>query len=621
MVLNAALWMVVVGGVVAWVMAYGIGANDVANAFATSVGSHTLKLKWAIVIAAIMETLGAILLGGSVSDTISGGVANPLAFKSTPDVFAYGMMCALTGAAIWLLVATYWELPVSTTHSIVGGVMGFALVYGGPSAVVWNKRISEFPFVSGVLAIVLSWFVSPVLAGLISSALFVVLRTFVLRSKNSAARAIWCLPILLAITIFVNLTFILLTGAKKVIKLPASTLTFILLKGAKKVIKLPASTSLMICGICAVGGAIIGGAIGVPLLFRSKKRWDAVLADHEALPEESKDPLAAVNLSRSKEGSGLPNFLKTIEVDPEDKSLRAWCTRARNALTGGLNADVFACIGEDDGLHNIHASAEKFDPRVEQVFKYLQVISAAAVSFAHGANDVANAVGPFAAIYGIYQTGAISTKSAVEPWMLGGIGSTGIVIGLATWGWRIMRVLGVKMTAITPCRGFTMETTTALVTAFGSYLGIPLSTTQTHVGSTTGVGLSEGRRDAVKWGLLLKMFAGWVFTLFVGAIISGVLFAWGTYAPNISGAAEQNRLAASMAKGMTEMLGALNATGVKDAALAPVLAQLNATMNPTVGVFPSTATSATDLANLMDQTNTIFGRYVRLPAWISRTVG
>lgn len=594
MALEGSLWMVVVGGIVAWVMSYGIGANDVANAFATSVGSHTLKLKWAIVIAAVMETLGAIFLGGSVSDTISGGVANPEAFAAMPECFAYGMLCAVTAAAIWLLFATYYELPVSTTHSIVGGVMGFALVYGGVGAVVWNKRIPEFPFISGVLSIVVSWFVSPVIAGAISAGLFFLLRTFVLRSKDSVVRAIWCLPILLAITIFVNLCFILL-------------------KGAKKVINLPVSTSMMICGVSGVGAAVIGGAIGMPLLFRAKKRWDKIMESHQSL-EEGQDKDAGsfepVHLGHSSKGSNLPSFMQTKEIDPDDKSLKAFMYRIRNAVFSGINADVFECIGEDDALHNIHASAERFDPRTEQVFKYLQVISAAAVSFAHGANDVANAVGPFAAIYGVWQTGAISKKSAVEPWMLGGIGSTGIVVGLATWGWRIMRVLGVKMTCITPSRGFTMETTTALVTAFGSYLGIPLSTTQTHVGSTTGVGLTEGRKDSVKWKLLAKMFAGWVFTLVVGAAISAVLFAWGTYAPNLNSATAKNQLTASMAQGMSEMLTTAKLAGVNDPRLAPTIAKLNATINRKGG-FPSTAVPAGVMAELMNITNAIYDAGLR----------
>jgi phosphate/sulfate permease len=183
-------------------------------------------------------------------------------------------------------------------------------------------------------------------------------------------------------TLFTNQTTHRPTHPPTLPPLPRS-LCFILLKGAKKVISLPVGTSLWICAVAGVGAAIIGGAVGMPLLFKARKRWDAEVEDQEAQGKN----IADVHLSRSaKSGTGLPNFLKTIEVDKDDNSVSAWLKRARNAATSGINADVFECIGEDDGLHAIHASAERFDPRAEQVFKYLQVISAAAVSFAHGAN-------------------------------------------------------------------------------------------------------------------------------------------------------------------------------------------------------------------------------------------
>jgi len=286
------------------------------------------------------------------------------------------------------------------------------------------------------------------------------------------------------------------------------------------------------------------------------------------------------------------------DVDSGDKSGAAWLQRVKNALFGGMQADIFVAVECDQGLSDIHESAEKFSPIVEQVFKYLQIISASAMSFAHGANDVANAVGPFAAIYGIYQYGYISSKSTVEIWMLAGIGATGIVVGLATYGWKIVRVLGVKVTCITPCRGFTMETTTALVTAFGSYLGIPLSTTQTHVGSTTGVGLAEGRKGAVKWSQLLRMFAGWVFTLLVGMAISATLFAWGTYAPSKPSAFQIIQYQQGIQAATDAQLAALNAAAqANPMGVPPGLANLSngwtdMTNSTSKHPWPSTTTPA-----------------------------
>eukprot|EP00775_Hariotina_reticulata_P006951 gene6951-7167_t len=477
-------WIVVVGGIVAWFMAYGIGANDVANAFATSVGSRTLKLKWAIAIAVVMETMGAIFLGGSVSSTISGGVADPKTFQYTPDIFAYGMLCALTAAAIWLIFATYQELPVSTTHSIVGGVIGFALVYGGSKAVIWAGRTKSFPYFTGVVVIVASWFISPLMSGIMAYLLFTLLRVLVLRGPNAPKKSIWCLPVLLLITLFVNMFFILY-------------------KGAKNIVKLPITTSLYASAAAGGGAALLGVVIGVPLLLKQLKVWDNTIADYEKSGKVVPNILPTLRGKQEKEGkTALPAWMMFKEVDQDDQSVNGYIQRAKNAMFGGLQADIFEAVDDDASLQDIHEGAEKFDPRTEQVFKYLQIISAAAMSFAHGANDVANAVGPFAAIYGIYQYGYISSKSTVEIWMLAGIGATGIVVGLATYGWKIVRVLGVKLTAITPCRGFTMETTTALVTAFGSYLGIPLSTTQTHVGSTTDAAAPLAARD---WPLLMLL--------------------------------------------------------------------------------------------------------------------
>jgi sodium-dependent phosphate transporter len=200
----------------AFFTAFGIGANDVANAFATSVGSKALTIRKAMVIAAFCEFGGAVLLGGQVSETIRSGISNPECFTQMPAVLMWGMCCVCLAVGMWLLLATYLELPVSTTHSAVGGVIGFTIVAVGADCVVWGEETDSFPFVKGVGAIVLSWVFSPVLSGLVSGLAYFVTRYFVLRAPNSTERALLTYPLLVAFCVTVCVTYIVIKGAKGV---------------------------------------------------------------------------------------------------------------------------------------------------------------------------------------------------------------------------------------------------------------------------------------------------------------------------------------------------------------------------------------------------------------------
>eukprot|EP00951_Prasinocladus_malaysianus_P021554 scaffold178316_cov41-Prasinocladus_malaysianus.AAC.2 len=230
------LWIVVCGAFLSFFVAYGIvgmfdfhricasrrkygrlkiqnRANDVANAFGSSVGSKAITIKQALVIAGIFEFLGAVLLGANVTKTVRKGIADYTAFVDAPELYMYGMLCVLLSTGIWLILASYYELPVSTTHSTVGGVIGFAVCAGGGSAVLWYAPSDTFPYVKGVASIVLSWVLSPLLSGIFSVILFLAVRTFVLRSQNSYARSWWVFPVLVFVTVLINAFFIIYKGA------------------------------------------------------------------------------------------------------------------------------------------------------------------------------------------------------------------------------------------------------------------------------------------------------------------------------------------------------------------------------------------------------------------------
>ena len=513
-------WVVICGALLSLFVAYGIGANDVANAFGSSVGSKAITIKQALVIAAIFEFGGAVLLGANVTKTVRKGIADYEQFLDAPELYMYGMLCVLLATGIWLILASYYELPVSTTHSTVGGIIGMAVCARGWDAVTWYKKSSSFPFMKGVASIVLSWIFSPVLSGIFAMLLFGSVRIAVLRSNNSYQRSWWVFPILVFLTVVVN-SF------------------FIIFKGAKAKIKLELTTAIWVSFVIGTVAAIIVAVGVVPFL---RKKVDATF-EAKAAAEAGGE-------------AGKEAFVKDVET-LEDEST-GW-KKFSNAMMSGVNHDVHEIIDEEGDVHDIHEFSEKFDPMTEESFKYLQVFTAICDAFSHGANDVANSIGPFAAIWSIYNNTGIQAKSAVPIWILC-LGGFGIVIGLATYGYKIMCAIGVKMCRITPSRGFAIELGAAIVIVIGSQLGIPLSTTHCQVGATTGVGMLEGVAKGVNWKLLAKVGAGWIMTLVIVGCSSAAFFAQGAYAPSVINLDEKNSLQSNMEGNAAAMVLALNQT-------------------------------------------------------------
>ena len=403
--------LLILGCIFGFFMAWGIGANDVANAMGTSVGARALTVAQAIMVACIFEFAGAYLAGGEVTSTIRKGIIDATVISETPELLVFGMLASLLAAGIWLLIASYFGWPVSTTHSIVGAIVGFAAVGIGVDVVQWPK----------VASIVASWVVSPVMAGTISFLLFTSVRKLILKKEDPFMSAKRYVPFYMFLAGFV-----------------VAMVTF--LKGLKHV--------------------------GLDFTATESVSWSLVFALIIAL-------LGALLLQR-------------IDNTAKEK-----------------NGAMF------DG--------------VERIFAILMVFTACAMAFAHGSNDVANAIGPVAAIVSVVQSGGeITAKSLIPPWILL-IGASGIVIGLAMLGFRVMMTVGRAITELTPSRGFAAELAAAGTVVIASGTGLPISTTHTLVGAVLGVGLARGI-GAINLSVVGKIILSWIVTLPVGAGLSILFF-------------------------------------------------------------------------------------------------
>jgi len=473
-------WLVIAGGIGSFIASMGIGSNDAANAFATSVGSKALTIKQAAGLAVIFETAGAILMGNHVTDTIRKGIADYTCFENNPELLMYGCFWVIIAVTIWLFTASYLEMPVSTTHSCVGGMIGMTIALVGSDCVIWYKITDTFPYIGGVGGIILSWFISPIFSAIISSSLFSLLRLLVLRAPYSSYRLNIAYPILVGTTLLINSFFIIYKGAKGI-----------------GLHELPLSQVLIIC--FTIGG--VGTIITIPLVPKIKK-----IVNKKYLNETTTSNDIEINNIMEQQ----------IELNINSKK-------------------------QLDTVTNLHIQAEKFDPKIEEVFKYLQIFTAICDSFSHGANDVANAVGPFAAIYLIYrENGSLNKKLDMGSdayWILG-IGGLGIAIGLIVYGKRIIRAIGDKLCKITPSRGSCIELGSALIIIAGSRLKIPLSTTHCQVGATVGIGILEnkncnGKIEGINHWILIKTAFGWIITCIVVGLTAGLFSAQGAYGPTV----------------------------------------------------------------------------------------
>ncbi len=392
-------------------MSWGIGANDVANAMGTSVGSGAITVRHAIIIAAIFEFSGALIAGGNVTNTIRNGIIDPDVMAGSPEILILGMLAALLAAAVWLMIASWRGWPVSTTHSIVGAVIGFALAAIGTEAVAWPK----------VTQIAASWVVSPVLGGAISFMLMLSIRRLIIDTEQpfqSAKR--WGPVYVFLVGFFISLVT--------------------LFKGLSHLnIQLSVGMSFVSALLFGVLLALVG--------------W---------------------------------NMIRKVQLDPA--------------------AD-----------RSFHYSS------VEKVFTPMMVFTACAMAFAHGSNDVANGIGPMAAVVGIVKSGGVVAKESALPLWILVLGGSGIVIGLATMGYRVMQTIGTGITELTPSRGFCATLAAAATVVLASRTGLPVSTTHIAVGAVIGVGLARGI-GAIDLRVIGGIAASWIITLPAGGLLAALFY-------------------------------------------------------------------------------------------------
>jgi sodium-dependent phosphate transporter len=486
--------IVIFGGLFSFLAAMGIGANDVANAYATAVGSKALSIKQAVVLASVFETSGAILMGSHVSKTIRKGIADYECFEDDPGPLMYGCMCVCLCVGLWLFVASKYEMPVSTTHSCVGGMIGMTMALKGVNCVNWYEEKELFPYVGGVAGIVLSWVLSPLFSAIISSTLFVIIRQVILRSKDSFERTTYLFPILIGGTVTLNSFFIIYKGAKG--------------------LELD-ETPLDVACAWSFG---IGGIAGILIIpFIPKMKANALQSINNK----------AIDVPEEEEHK--------VELEVENKKDR--CFELVKYVNDSINVDLDDIVKEDQAVSNIHNNAEVFDQSTEEYFKSLQVFTAICDSFSHGANDVANSIGPFMAIYMISKEGAVDKENdfGSDAYLFLLLGGVGISLGLLLYGYKILHAIGTKLCKLTPSRGSTIELSSAIVIITGTRLEIPLSTTHCQVGATMGVAALEDPYTCKGMNLriIFKCIAGWVITLLVVGSSTALLTAQGAYTPEV----------------------------------------------------------------------------------------
>uniref|UniRef100_A0A8C6UYP5 Phosphate transporter n=1 Tax=Neogobius melanostomus TaxID=47308 RepID=A0A8C6UYP5_9GOBI len=584
------MWLLILGFIIAFVLAFSVGANDVANSFGTAVGSGVVTLRQACILATVFETVGSVLLGAKVSETIRNGIIDVQMYNGSEHVLMAGSVSAMFGSAVWQLSASFLKLPISGTHCIVGATIGFSMVARGHQGVRWME----------LLRIVASWFLSPILSGIMSAILFYFVRRFILNKEDPVPSGLRALPIFYAITMGVNLFSILFTGAPLLgldrvpwwgtlcISVGCALLTalivwFVVCPRLKKKIRksvlcrknscCPCETPLME-NSCSkqvqaeqlqapapppktppassekvafrLGGSEeadldhnemetkdsdintgLNGSFG-PMMLTDPHSVGECIGDSDTEERPIRRNNSYTSYTMAIYGiQGDPKYKDVVDGNLQRRSRVESCSSYTSSVTTGSVAqeDVTQVVAvetmkepteEEDEL-------ELDQPAVFLLFRFLQVLTACFGSFAHGGNDVSNAIGPLVALWLLYESGSVASNSPTPIWLLL-YGAVGICTGLWVWGRRVIQTLGKDLTPITPSSGFSIELASALTVVLASNIGLPVSTTHCKVGSVVAVGWLRSRKS-VDWHLFRNIFIAWFVTVPISGLISAAIMA------------------------------------------------------------------------------------------------
>uniref|UniRef100_A0AC34Q2K7 Phosphate transporter n=1 Tax=Panagrolaimus sp. JU765 TaxID=591449 RepID=A0AC34Q2K7_9BILA len=473
-------WMIILGFIIAFILAFAIGANDTANSFGTSVGSKVLTLHSAYILASIFESLGAALLGYKVTDTMRKGVVDLSVYNGSEVELMLGQISVLTGCGSWLLIATFFKLPVSTTHSIVGATLGYSILLRGTQGIRWSKVTNIFA----------SWILSPLLSGMVSIIFYIFISHAVLRRERPLRCGLILLPGLYFLCVSVNIFAIMYDGSSYL--------------GFDK-------WNVWQVALCSGG---IGLAVGLGVqLFASQriKRWIIATTPLDDSP--------IVPIIQSSGHTSVPPIINGVHSD----STRALLHEKQHSPSPTLVKGQDKCGKSAKSWLSwfIHHDAVE-DPRASKLFDFLQILTACFAGFAHGGNDVSNAIAPLVSLYLIYTEGTVLQTGQTPVYLLI-FGAAGMCVGLWVLGHRVIYTVGENLTKITPPSGFAIEFGAAVTVLGASKLGLPISSTQCKIGSVVAVGLIQSGESAVQWHTFRNIALSWIVTLPVAGIMSAMV--------------------------------------------------------------------------------------------------